>query len=493
MATWEPDEIDFEDQYDKADPIDDADLDASMTLLNESLRVQEELRERLSRAEWTSTNEDQRTKLEQQIVFNKKKQGEYIMRASKTIISILHRGFDKIKEGGRVMVLDGKSAEKLYNRLRLVESDEGTYKIAFENDSGTLIDVLSPGNRWLAPDVYLRIFGRKFIKDMGFDVNKPKSGTKSKIPKKKMKQIEMYVDEIDDNRKQFASELNKLPTTSEDDQDNIMLQDIITKNEIATDDSIKLIETSLTETGAEASTQTGGLMLRELEGLDKELRTISSSLRSAIAKSIAKQVDIDKENRKLEEMANDETYSDEQREEVRARLQRFQDEQKAISDQIRILKGRYSNQIYQIRESIMKFLDKETGTLGERIRTLFKEKGITIVSILTAVGITIGVLIEALLGGPSASAPTPQSTTTSDKKGGAREWIKNKLKALSQLLGKLADKALASLPRIIGSILSWILNRAKEVIGWLSQNLWALITGVGVLIYTYLMTKTRRR
>ena len=150
---------------------------------------------------------------------------------------------------------------------------------------------------------------------MGFDADKPKSGTKSKIPKKKMKQIEMYVDEIDDNRKQFASELNKLPM-NEDNQDNIMLQDIITKNEIATDNSIKLIETSLTETGAEASTQTGGLMLRELEGLDKELRMISSSLRFAIAKSIAKQIDIDKENRKLEEMANDETYSDEQREEV---------------------------------------------------------------------------------------------------------------------------------------------------------------------------------
>ena len=26
MATWEPDEIDFEDQYDKVDPIDDEDL-----------------------------------------------------------------------------------------------------------------------------------------------------------------------------------------------------------------------------------------------------------------------------------------------------------------------------------------------------------------------------------------------------------------------------------------------------------------------------------
>ena len=177
------------------------------------------------------------------------------------------------------------------------------------------------------------------MKDIGFDVDKPKNGTKSKIPKKRMEQIEQYIDEMYDNMKQFAKELNELPTTSENNQDNIMLQDIITKNEIATDNSVKLIEMSLTETGVEASTQTGGLTLRELEGLDKELRTIRGSLRSAITKSIAKQVDIDKENRKLEEMANDETYSDEQREEVRARLQRFQDEQKAINDQIRILKG----------------------------------------------------------------------------------------------------------------------------------------------------------
>ena len=234
MASCEPDEIDFEDQYNKIDPIDDADLDAYMTLLNESIHVQEELESRIRRAEWTSTNKDERTKLEQQIVFNEKNQGLYIMRASKTIISILHRGFDKIKQDGRVMVLDEKSAEKLYNRLRLVESDEGTYKVAFGNDSGTYKDILSPGNRWLAPNVYLQIFRKKFMKDIGFDADKPKSGTKSKIPKKKMKQIGMYVDEIDDNTKQFASVLNELTTTSEDNRDNIMLQDIITKNEITT-------------------------------------------------------------------------------------------------------------------------------------------------------------------------------------------------------------------------------------------------------------------
>ena len=185
MATWEPDEIDFEDRYDKLDPIDDADLDASMTLLNESMRVQEELESRITRAEWTLTNKDQRTKLEQQIAFNEKTQELYIMRASKTIILILHRGFEKIKQDGRVMVLDEKSAEKLYNRLYLVES-EGIYKVAFENDSKKYKDILSPTNRWLEPNAYLRIFGKKFMKDIGFDVNKPKCGTKSKIPKKRM-------------------------------------------------------------------------------------------------------------------------------------------------------------------------------------------------------------------------------------------------------------------------------------------------------------------
>ena len=75
MAKWEPDEIDFEDQYDKADPIDDADLDTSMNILNESILEEEELRERLGRAEWKSTNEDERTKLEQQIALTRRNRG----------------------------------------------------------------------------------------------------------------------------------------------------------------------------------------------------------------------------------------------------------------------------------------------------------------------------------------------------------------------------------------------------------------------------------
>ena len=234
------------------------------------------------------------------------------------------------------------------------------------------------------------------------------------------------------------------------------------------------------------------LPLRELEGLDKQLRTIKGSLKVAIAKRIDLEGRIKHEERKLNEI-QDPKYSDDQRDMIEGRIRKLRDELTERNTEIDILKGEASKQINQIRGSITKFLDKETGTLGERIRTLFKEQGITIVSILTAVGMAIGVLIEALLGAPSVSASTPGGTSGGDKKGGAREWIKNKLKAFSSLLGKLAAKAGAALPGIIGSIVAWLLNRAKEVVGWLSQNLWALITGVGVLIYTYFMTKTRRR
>ena len=56
MASWKPDEIDFEDEYDKADPIDDDNLDESINELNKSIQEQEELREKLSRAEWSPIN-----------------------------------------------------------------------------------------------------------------------------------------------------------------------------------------------------------------------------------------------------------------------------------------------------------------------------------------------------------------------------------------------------------------------------------------------------
>ena len=146
-------------------------------------------------------------------------------------------------------------------------------------------------------------------------------------------------------------------------------------------------------------------------------------MKVAIAKRIDLEGHIKLEERKLSEV-QDPKYLDDQRDMIEGRLRKLRGELTERNKEI--LKGEASKQINQIRESITKFLDKEMGTLGERIRTLFKEQGITIVSILTAVGMTIGILIEALLGGPSTSTPTSGGTSGGDKKGGAREWIKSK-------------------------------------------------------------------
>ena len=72
---------------------------------------------------------------------------------------------------------------------------------------------------------------------------------------------------------------------------------------------------------------------------------------------------------------------------------------------------------------------------------------------------------------------------------GLKEWIRNKLKAVASLLGKLRIKAAESLSGIIGRIISWVLNRAKDVVAWVSQNLWALVVGIGGLIYMYMVTR----
>ena len=107
-----------------------------------------------------------------------------------------------------------------------------------------------------------------------------------------------------------------------------------------------------------------------------------------------------------------------------------------------------------------------------------------------AIRMAIGVLVEELLsGGGVAMAlggggePPPKDENV------LKGSIRNKLKALASLLGRLGMTAAEALLGIIGGIISWILNRAKNIVGWVLQNLWALVVGIGGLIYTYMVTR----
>ena len=229
--------------------------------------------------------------------------------------------------------------------------------------------------------------------------------------------------------------------------------------------------------------------LRELLGLDKQLRSIRGSLKVEVAKKVELEEHIAKEQRKLKEFREyPGVYDDAMREDITKRIDALNDELATRQEPIDLLKGRLKNQITSFKETIAKVLDKDT-SLGEKIRTLFREQGITIASILMAIGMAIGVLIEAFLPGSAATASGGGGEPPPKDEKGLKGWIRNKRKALASLSGRLGMKAAEALPGTIGGIISWILNRAKDVVGWVLQNLWALVVGVGGLTYTYMVIR----
>ena len=151
---------------------------------------------------------------------------------------------------------------------------------------------------------------------------------------------------------------------------------------------------------------------------------------------------ITKERRKLEEFRKyPGVHDDAMKEDITKRIDALNDKLEARQGSISLLKGRLKSQITSFKETIAKVLDKDT-SLGEKIRTLFREQGITIASILMAIRMAIGVLVEALLpgGGATTASGGGVEPPPKDEKG-LKGWIRNKLKALASLLGRLGMKA----------------------------------------------------
>ena len=201
--------------------------------------------------------------------------------------------------------------------------------------------------------------------------------------------------------------------------------------------------------------------LRELLGLDKQLRSIQGSLKVEVAKKVQLEERIAKERRKLEEFQEyPGVYDNAIREDITKQIDDLYEDLEVRQESISILRGRLKSQITSFKETIAKVSDKDT-SLAEKIRTLFREQGITIASILTAIGMAIGVLVEALLPGCGGAATSRGGEPPKDE-AGLKEWIRSKLKALASLLDRLGIKAAEALPGIIGGIISWILNRVKD-------------------------------
>ena len=139
-------------------------------------------------------------------------------------------------------------------------------------------------------------------------------------------------------------------------------------------------------------------------------------------------------------------------------------------------------------------------TLGERVRTLFREQGITIASLITAIGMAIGALVEGILLATKSAAPSPKPASpkppgpgpgpepgpspTPKPEPGIKGWIKQQLKNIAKLLLKLGDKALAALPGIIGSVVSFVLKSASAAVGFVAEHLWMLAVAIGGILFS---------
>ena len=277
----------------------------------------------------------------------------------------------------------------------------------------------------------------------------------------------------------------KLPSESDITKaDDIELQEITEKATKSMEDIISQLN--------DQQSQTDDLFeypLHDLLGLDKQLRSIRGSLKVEVAKKVQLEECIKKEEQKLEEFREyPGVYDDAMREDITKRIDDQNDELKVRQETINLLKGRLKNQIMSFCEMIIKVQDNDTSS-AEKIRTLFREQGITIASILTAIGMAIRVLVEALIPGGGGTVAASGGGEPPKDEAGLKKWIRSKLKALASLLGKLGMKAAEALPGIIGVIISWVLNKAADVVGWVSQNLSALVVGIRGLIYTYMVTK----
>ena len=84
----------------------------------------------------------------------------------------------------------------------------------------------------------------------------------------------------------------------------------------------------------------------------------------------------------MEEVENDPTYSDQQRQLYRDRLDDLNTKKQVKLEKLSQNREDLQAQVARIKETLEKVLDQNT-SLAERIRTLFREQGITIFSILT--------------------------------------------------------------------------------------------------------------
>ena len=123
--------------------------------------------------------------------------------------------------------------------------------------------------------------------------------------------------------------------------------------------------------------------------------------------------------------------------------------------------GREREQLEQERQQIVERLP-----LRERLKALFKKHVFTLATVVTAVGITIGVIAKILADGAGAAA----------------NGIKTVGKKVGDGLKEMGKKIGSILPGLVGAIASFVFRAAGQAITFLGKNAWLLILFVAAFL-----------
>ena len=210
------------------------------------------------------------------------------------------------------------------------------------------------------------------------------------------------------------------------------------------------------------ASQSTNLDMREFLGIAKALQNVQGELLNNTSKLTEINKSIKRDTKKLQEVENDPTYSDEQSPLYRDRLDDLNAEKQVRPEILSQNQKDLQKQVARIKQTFEKVLGKDT-SLAERIRTLFKEQG-TIFSVLTALSMTIATIvltITGVFGGDGGTRGSPSKD---------RETLKKWLDRLADALERLAGKAAEALPAIVGSVVGAILRFFGKALGFVAEH-----------------------
>ena len=215
--------------------------------------------------------------------------------------------------------------------------------------------------------------------------------------------------------------------------------------------------------------------MREFLGIDAAIQRVKGE----IVNNTGKISEIDKHIKHEQDKLKETDLSEDQKTRIKDRLKKLTDERNVrleISVQYR---DELQTQVARIKQTIEKIKDPNI-SFTEKVRILLREQFITLIASIWAIISTIAATIIAIVTGGGGSGGTGGGESggkpPKDKKNKLKKWVKDVLQRLANALKRLAGKAAAALPGIIGSVIGAVLNYLSKAVGFLAKNTWAVIT-----------------